>query len=151
MQRIEADAGRPDPGGNVDELREIAEIPDAPVALRPQPVELHRERPHAPMGIALIGALGGNQERGFLAAFVAMEPQPIGAERQVMREPKILFFDGPRCHPAVVGQYLPAQACRRRPGQEDTRLTILADENGGRQPSPLRRGLIGRHGVDDLG
>ena len=45
MQRIEPDAGRPQRGGEFDQVREIGEIAVAPIAARAHPIELRRQRP----------------------------------------------------------------------------------------------------------
>ena len=55
MQRVEPDAGGAVRGGARDEMAEIGEIADAPVAARAQGVELRRQQPQ-PAAIALPAA-----------------------------------------------------------------------------------------------
>ena len=47
MQRVHADDGGAARGGELDQRAQIAEVADAPVALRAHAVELRHEAPHA--------------------------------------------------------------------------------------------------------
>src|SRR6267142_1700413 len=48
VQWIDADHRRAARGGELDQRAQVAEVADAPVALRAHAVELHHEAPHAP-------------------------------------------------------------------------------------------------------
>ncbi len=56
VQRIEPDPGAAKICNDFHEIGEVAEIAVAPVAVRPDPVKLHREHP-VPSPVALVGGL----------------------------------------------------------------------------------------------
>src|SRR5580765_6353241 len=79
VQGAHADSRRAEARGQLDQVAQVAEIADAPVARRTQAIELHRETPQAPAFA---------EHRGFVAA-TALDPEvpgfPVLSERLVKR------------------------------------------------------------------
>ena len=85
MQRIEADAVRSQIAGEFDQPFEVGEIPDSPVARRPDAVELDRQQPAA-VEIAAEGPWRRDDQRRFFGERGGIgQMQPVRALRQIRR------------------------------------------------------------------
>src|SRR5258707_1425202 len=73
VQRVEPDPRGAEIGSKVDERGEIGKVAVSPIPQRPDPVKLHRERPHPRQRSlpTLIGAIAANDQADILAAIIA--------------------------------------------------------------------------------
>ena len=143
MQRIEADPGRVETGGQPQHLLQVGEIADAPVALRRQAVKLDRQDPDA-LEIPGIGGARRDDQRGVLAQMLCIgEFGPVDADRKRLADldmrggrgaagdGRLVLRDGPRHrqgHACVQGDRhlvalrdlltLPVLRQHHRPGDE---------------------------------
>src|SRR4051812_19648503 len=79
MKRVDADSGRAEACGELDQTPQVAEIADAPVARRAHAIELHHEAPDAPACL----------QRGRFMAFAFRNLPVLGssARPQGVKEP----------------------------------------------------------------
>ncbi len=146
VQRIEPDAVGPELLGEPDQIGEIGEVADAPVAVRTDAVELHGEQPAA-VEIAAESPLRRHDHRHLFGhAFGIGQRQPVIAQRQL---------GGPGDHGlaclalgrrfAVCGQF-PLQRRRADGGQFRARMSERADHD---RPVDEAVNPLFRQGVED--